>query len=73
MKFDDTTRRLIPDEGLYLSQRILEDENSRIFSQLMFLGINDSPNNYSECTTAEKEQWERDHAPEEPEDAEVVE
>lgn len=68
MTFDPTTRRLTPDAGLWLTQATLADEDARIFSQLMFLGINDEPSNYTEWTEQQKEQWEREHpAPEPPE------
>lgn len=61
MTFDPQTRKLTPSEGLYLSQKVLADENERIFSTLMFLGVNDSTDNYVEKTEAEKEEWEREH------------
>ena len=61
MTFDPRTRKLTPSEGLYLSQKVLADENERIFSTLMFLGVNDTTDNYIEKTEAEKEQWEREH------------
>lgn len=68
MTFDPITRRLIPADGLWLTQAVLADEDARIFSQLMFLGINDEPSNYTEWTEAQKEEWEREHpAPEPPE------
>lgn len=61
MTFDPTTRRLTPSEGLYLSQKVLADEKDRIFSELMFLGINDTPDNYVEKTEQEKIAWESEH------------
>ena len=61
MTFDPTTRRLTPDAGLYLSQKVLDNEDNRFFSELMFLGISDTPDNYVEKTEQEKEEWEREH------------
>lgn len=61
MTFDPQTRKLTPSDGLYLSQKVLADENERIFSTLMFLGVSDSHDNYVEKTEAEKEQWEAEH------------
>ena len=69
MTFDETTRRLTPDEGLWLTQKTLANEDERIFSQLMFLGINDTPDNYTEWTEEQKEQWEREHPQPEPPEA----
>lgn len=66
MKFDTTTRKLTPQEGLYLSQMALTNENDRIFSELMYLGVNDTPDNYVEKTEHEKEAWEEAHKIEEP-------
>lgn len=67
MTFDPITRRLTPSADMWLTQATLADEDARIFSQLMFLGINDTPDNYVEWTEEEKEQWEREHpAPEPP-------
>lgn len=66
MTFDPITRRFTPDAGLWLTQATLEDENARIFSQLMFLGINDTPDNYVEWTDEQKQEWEREHPQPEP-------
>lgn len=41
-------------------------EDDRIFSKLVYLGINDTE--WPECTNEEKEQWEHDHPIPEPED-----
>lgn len=61
MTFDEITRKLTPSEGLYLSQKVLADESQRIFSELMFLGISDTPDNYVEKIEEEKQEWEREH------------
>ena len=61
MIFDEQTRKLTPSEGLWLTQKVLKDENERKFSDLMWLGISDSPDNYAEWTEEQKEQWEHDH------------
>lgn len=60
MTFDETTRRLTPDAGLWLTQAELQDENARIFSQLMFLGVNDEPSHYTECLDIKKVTWNMD-------------
>ena len=66
MTFDPITRRFTPDDGMWLTQKQIEDESKRGFSQLMFLGINDTPDNYVEWTDEQKEQWEHDHPQPEP-------
>ena len=38
------------------------EENNRVFSKLVYLGVNDTP--WDECTNKEKEQWEEEHNPE---------
>lgn len=68
MTFDTQTRKFTPSDRLYLSQKVLADENERIFSTLMFLGVNDTPDNYVEKTETEKEQWEKDHPQPEPDE-----
>lgn len=35
------------------------EENNRVFSKLVYLGVNDTP--WDECTQAEREQWEEEH------------
>lgn len=48
------------------------EENNRVFSKLVYLGVNDTP--WLECTNEEKEAWEEEHKPEpEPETVEPVE
>lgn len=44
-----------PNEWLYQDQ----EDGSRIFTDYVILGKEAEP--WSECTTAEKEQWEKDH------------
>ena len=66
MTFDETTRRLTPSDGLWPTQKTLVNEADRIFSQLMFLGIDDTPDNYTEWTDEQREQWEHDHPQPEP-------
>lgn len=41
------------------------DENTRVFSKLVYLADNAEP--WAECSNEEKEKWEEEHKPEEPE------
>ena len=50
-----------PDNWLYQDR----GENDRYFTKLVYLGKN--ADEWPECTNEEKEQWEHDHQPEEPE------
>lgn len=70
MTFDPTTRRLTPADGLWLTQKKIAEEAKRGFSQLMYLGINDSPDNYTEWTQEQWQEWQDTYGPEEPEDIE---
>lgn len=45
--------------------------NDRYFTTIVALGVDDAE--WPECTNEEKEQWEREHKPEEPEDVEPIE
>lgn len=59
-----------PNEWLYEDR----GENNRYFTKVVFLGKHAEP--WAECTNEEKEQWEHDHQPEQPEETqepEVVE
>ena len=47
-----TLRELRPSEGMWLTQAI--DVESRVYSQLVYLGVNDSPDNWREATEDEK-------------------
>lgn len=48
-----------------------EKDHTRLFRKLVYLGI--TAQEWAECTTAEKEQWEREHPEPEPiEEAEIV-
>ena len=51
-------RILTPDNGQWLYK---DDNGTRIFSDLVYLAKNDSPDNWRECTTAEKEAYEAEH------------
>jgi hypothetical protein len=42
------------------------EEDCRVFSKLVYLGVNDAP--WAECTNEEKREWEEEHKPE-PENA----
>lgn len=54
-----------PDTGKWLTQANVKDEKDRFFSDMMFLGCNDSADNYIQWTDAQKAEWEKNHAPEE--------
>ena len=45
-----------------------DEDNDRLFKKEVYLGINAAP--WSECTNAEKEAWEAEHNPPEPEENE---
>lgn len=51
-----TLRELRPSEGMWLTQTT--DVESRVYSQLVYLGVNDSPDNWREATEIEKLEWE---------------
>ena len=53
-------------EGNYLTQVSLINENERIFSDKIYLAVNDSPESWMEVTPDYKAQWEVEHK-EEPE------
>ena len=58
-----------PNEWMYEDR----GESDRYFTKYVILGKNAEP--WQECTNEEKEQWEHDHQPEQPEqvqEAEVV-
>lgn len=56
-----------PDNWLHDSAQ----DYTRVFSKLVYLGI--TAQEWAECTTAEKEQWEREHPiPEPTEEAEQL-
>lgn len=58
-------RNEYPDEGKWLYQDL--GENYRYFTDIVLLGKEEKP--WSECTQAEREQWEEEHKsqPEPPE------
>lgn len=51
-----TLCELRPSEGMWLTQTT--DVESRVYSQLVYLGVNDSPDNWREATEIEKLEWE---------------
>lgn len=53
-------------EGNYLTQVSLSNEEERIFSDKIYLAVNDSPESWMEVTPDYKAQWEDEHK-EEPE------
>lgn len=63
MVFDEKTRRLTPAEGLWITQKEIVDESKRGFSQLMYLGINDTPDNYTEWAQEQYDEWQEEYNP----------
>lgn len=59
-----TTIKLTPSKGHWLTPKNLEYEAERWFSDSIFLGKNDSADNYEEWTDRRKKQWESDYLPE---------
>ena len=53
-------------EGNYLTQASLINEGERVFSEKIYLAVNDSPESWMEVTPDYKAQWEDEHK-EEPE------
>lgn len=51
-----TLRKLVPSEGLWLTRT--DATTDRVFSKEVFLGINDSPDNWREATEQEKIEYE---------------
>lgn len=51
-----TTRVLAPEEGHLLTQAGNVDIKDRVFSDKLFLGCNDSPENWKEITIEEADQ-----------------
>lgn len=51
-----TLRYLTPSEGMWLTQ--VGETESRVFSEQVILGINDSRDNWREATEFEKLEWE---------------
>ena len=56
-----------PNEWLYEDR----GENNRYFTKVVLLGKHAEP--WAECTNEEKEQWEHDHQPEQPEETQEAE
>ena len=51
-----TLRKLTPSEGMWLTRT--DATTDRVFSKEVFLGINDSPDNWREATEQEKFEYE---------------
>ena len=51
-----TLRKLVPAEGMWLTR--IDADTDRIFSKEVFLGVNDSPENWREATEQEKIEYE---------------
>ncbi len=60
----DGLRILTPDEGRWL---YIDENDNRIFSTLVYLAKSDKPENWHECTEAEKQAYEQEHNPQEQE------
>lgn len=50
--------KLESSEGMYLTQVELKEGETPMFSKKVFLGINDSPDNWKEVTQEEKDAYE---------------
>ena len=50
-----TTRVLVAEDGFYLTQSSEVEISGRIITKKVFLGINDSPENWKEITAEEAE------------------
>lgn len=55
-----TLRKLTPSEGMWLTRT--DATTDRVFSKEVFLGINDSPDNWREATEQEKLEMEAEQA-----------
>lgn len=51
-----TLRKLTPSEGMWLTRT--DATTDRVFSKEVFLGVNDSPENWREATEQEKIEYE---------------
>ena len=51
-----TLRKLTPSEGMWLTRT--DATTDRVFSKEVFLGVNDSPENWREATEQEKLEYE---------------
>lgn len=58
-----TIRTIVAGEGMWLTQ--VTEVTERIFAKSVTLGKYDSPDNWREVTDEWKEEWEREHAPQE--------
>lgn len=46
-------------EGMYLTQKNLENENGRVFAITLYLADNDSADNWRDATQQEYYEWQR--------------
>lgn len=47
-------------EGMYLTQKEIENEGARVFAVSLFLADNDSADNWREATMEEYYKWQQD-------------
>lgn len=47
-------------EGMYLTQKEVENEGNRVFAISLYLADNDSPDNWREATQQECYDWQRE-------------
>lgn len=47
-------------EGMYLTQKEIENENARVFAVSLFLADNDSADNWREATMEEYYKWQQE-------------
>lgn len=48
-------------EGMYLTQKEIENESARVFAVSLFLADNDSADNWREATMEEYYKWQQEH------------
>lgn len=51
--------KITASEGMYLTQKEVNDESSRVFSISVYLADNDSADNWREATQEEYYKWQR--------------
>lgn len=56
---DVTLRILRPSDGKWLTRKTASDDEGRIFSTEVYLGSNDSQDNWTEVDNAYKEEYEK--------------
>lgn len=68
MRYDKNTKKLTPEEGMWLTQAELSDENVRTFSPFAYLPKESDKYIFTEWTEEQKQEWEREHPQPEPQE-----